>query len=229
MSRLTDASFAVCIVAFAMIALGGEAADEAAQPVALTSEPASTESPSRQYVGIKRCRMCHTKWYESWLESSKANAFESLKPNAGAAIKKRAGLDVTKDYTADSRCLRCHSVGFGKPGGYVTPTPGDKTAERHARLREGVGCEACHGPGSDYIQVMRDILLEERPYRQRELLARGRQVVGEAVCLSCHNQNAVCMKQGEDDSRALSYEFKVDLDNSAGFHKRFELQYRVGE
>lgn len=183
----------------------------------------------REFVGNKRCRMCHTQWFESWRETSKANAFESLKPNVGASAKERAGLDVAKDYTTDSRCLRCHSVGFGEPGGYATPAADDKKAERHARLREGVGCEACHGPGSDYIQVMREILLEERPYRRSELVAKGRRVVGKAVCLSCHNDSAPCMKHGKDEGRAPSYEFTVDLDNPAGFHKRFELEYRVSE
>jgi hypothetical protein len=35
--------------------------------------------------------------------------------------KKAAGLDPAKDYTKDQECLPCHTVGYGKPGGYVDP------------------------------------------------------------------------------------------------------------
>lgn len=64
----------------------------------------------------------------------------------------------------DARCAACHAPDGGRPS-------------------QGVGCEACHGPGQHYAHrhVMRD----------RELArALGLQEVGEKTCLRCHDEGA---------------------------------------
>ena len=83
---------------------------------------------------------------------------------ARAEDKRKVGLDPQRDYTSEAACLTCHTVGFGQPGGYRIPPPNDKKANRFAATREGVGCEACHGPGGGFTQVMGDIYLKERPF-----------------------------------------------------------------
>ncbi|MEE9295812.1 MAG: cytochrome c family protein [Phycisphaerae bacterium] len=202
----------------------------------LAQEPSNDSVPSTaaafeqrseyEYVGTKRCRMCHTAWYKSWLRSSKSRAFEALKPGVGVMVKRKAGLDVSVDYTTDPRCLRCHTVGFGKPGGYSVPDLADGRALRRAAVREGVGCESCHGPGSGFVVVMQEIILTQRAYRREEVLAAGRRIVTREVCLSCHNSRAICMipQEGQGDSHQV-YEFKVDLSDTRGFHEHFPLKY----
>jgi hypothetical protein len=79
------------------------------------------------YVGSDRCAPCHAEVYRAWSESPHARAVETL---AGAK----------KD--EDPACLTCHTTGYGELSGYRGKgTPG------HA----GVGCESCHGPGSDHV------------------------------------------------------------------------------
>ncbi|MEN8161767.1 MAG: multiheme c-type cytochrome, partial [Myxococcota bacterium] len=46
--------------------------------------------------------------------------------------------------TGDADCLRCHTTGFGRPGGYTLDAGEQKTLA-------AVGCEACHGPGGDHV------------------------------------------------------------------------------
>ena len=184
-----------------------------------------------EYVGTKKCRMCHTPQYESWSASPKARSWEALKPGNSDDVKKRAGLDVHHDYTTEHQCLRCHSVGFGRPGGYVVPAPTDAKGQRMAAQREGTGCESCHGPGSGYIQVMRNILRNHRQYDPSEVRAAGRQAVTRATCQSCHNSDAICMtgattgSQGTVDDAWLH----VDVGDRHGFHERFPLEFRKAD
>ena len=71
-----------------------------------------------EYVGSKKCKMCHAKQYKSWEGTTHASALDGLKPGERAEAKTKAGLDPEKDYTTDETCLGCHVLGFGKKGGY---------------------------------------------------------------------------------------------------------------
>ncbi len=105
------------------------------------------ETASPIYIGAKICKRCHLVQHLSWLNTKMARSFDLLKPNTRAATKRKAGLDPAKDYTQDSNCLKCHTTGFGRPGGFksLRETP-DKV---------GVQCEMCHGAGSFFIKVMK--------------------------------------------------------------------------
>ena len=100
-----------------------------------------------EYVGSKKCKKCHIKEYKSWEKTKMANALDILKPGNSKEAKEKFNIDVDKDYTTDATCLKCHTVGYGEPGGYQTPDPEDKKAVRKAKARYGVGCESCHGAG----------------------------------------------------------------------------------
>ena len=119
------------------------------------------------YVGGKKCKMCHMKQYKSWNSSKMAKAFENLKPGVAADAKTAAGLDPKKDYTADATCLGCHTVN----GNADMP---------------GVQCEACHGPGSAYMKDM----MTNRNYKRADLEAKGLVVPNEASCKKCHNEKS---------------------------------------
>jgi len=79
---------------------------------------ASAEGKDIEYVGAKKCKACHLKEYKAWEQTRNAKSFEDLKPGAKAEEKKKARLDPNKDYTTDAKCLKCHTTGYGKPGGF---------------------------------------------------------------------------------------------------------------
>ncbi|MBU1319210.1 MAG: cytochrome c family protein [candidate division Zixibacteria bacterium] len=66
----------------------------------------------------------------------------------------------------DAKCVGCHTTGTTAKG----------------ELLEGIQCEACHGPGSDYktMKVMKDMKLA---------MENGLMMPDEKTCLKCHNEN----------------------------------------
>ena len=225
--ELLRATCAALIVGAAVAAAVDSGPTEMASSVGLddVGVVAPADEPAHTYMGTKRCRSCHTKHYESWLDHSTGRSWEALKPGFGKDAKTAAGLDVDRDYTSDSRCLPCHTVGFARPGGYVIPDPEDRKTQRAAAAREGVGCEACHGPGSGFVAVMKEVRRTRRTYKQSELHAAGLRKIGPDVCNACHNENAICVADsstGEGGAKALSVE-NVD---SLSAHETFPLQQR---
>jgi peroxiredoxin len=81
------------------------------------------------YVGSEACASCHPDETAKWADHPHAHALESL---------------AKDDKAGDADCLRCHTTGFGRPGGYALDG-GDQPA------LAAVGCEACHGPGGDHV------------------------------------------------------------------------------
>jgi hypothetical protein len=111
-------------------------------------------APIARYVGSENCQACHTTAHADWDASGHAHAFETLV---------RAGAD------ADPHCIQCHTVGFGRPGGYRRPMGDEKLV--------GVGCESCHGPGSEHV----DRHLHGKPNRFEF------RPLGPGDCTSCHH------------------------------------------
>ena len=206
----------------------GNAEKKPLRPTAEFAVPPSGP-PRFEYVSTKKCRMCHGLQYESWRELAKGHSWEALKPGVSPAVKAKAELDVNKDYTTNLQCLSCHSVGYGKPGGYAIPDPDDGRSVRLAAAREGVGCEACHGPGSGFVQIMEEVYRTGRTYKPEELRAAGRRPVGAEVCMTCHNETARCMTSpdGGDAARKASAMLKVQPADRNGYHARFPLVHRV--
>jgi peroxiredoxin len=81
------------------------------------------------YVGSDACQSCHADEHAAWKAHPHAKALGTLTA-AGKA--------------GDADCLRCHTTGFEKPGGFAA-SGGAQPA------LEGVGCESCHGPGGDHV------------------------------------------------------------------------------
>ncbi len=136
------------------------------------------EAKEHQFVGVKRCRTCHKKepignQYGVWLNSKHAKAYETLASEKAKNWASEMGID---DPQTHGECLRCHTTAHGVP---------DELAYKKIERSEGVGCEACHGPGKDYRKkkVMIDNELS---------VAKGMIPQSEKVCVTCHN----------DDSRA---------------------------
>ncbi len=81
------------------------------------------------YVGSEACQGCHADEYASWSAQPHAKALTTLEAKGAAA---------------NADCLRCHTTGFARPGGFA-PGAGPQPA------LAGVGCESCHGPGGDHV------------------------------------------------------------------------------
>lgn len=82
------------------------------------------------FTGSEDCRRCHEYEYDTWGMKAHANALASLK---------KVGSD------RDPECVVCHVVGMEYEGGYVTE-------EKTPHLKD-VGCENCHGPGSEHAKT----------------------------------------------------------------------------
>ncbi len=78
---------------------------------------------------------------------------------------------LASDHNNDSTCVRCHITGYDGSG---------------ARL-DNVGCEACHGPGSQYRKM--------RIMKSRDMAVQhGLITQTEAVCTRCHNVDSPTFK-----------------------------------
>ncbi|MBI4717472.1 MAG: cytochrome c family protein [Planctomycetes bacterium] len=139
------------------------------------------------YVGATACKKCHLKEHKSWEKTKMAHAIETLKPGQAVEMKKKFKLDPEKDYTQDASCLACHTTGYGEEGGYAVPAAGDDKAAKKAEKLAGVGCESCHGPGSEYVKIFEDIQKTERKYKVEELYSAGLKKMDAGACTNCHN------------------------------------------
>lgn len=128
-----------------------------------------------KYVGVAACNKCH-RGPESghqdslWRMSPHARAWSVLATPRARELARAKGLDG--DPQQLPQCLECHSPGALAPADAVLAsfTPD-----------EGVGCEACHGAGSEYMAeaIMRD---------RRAARAAGLKEVGSQTCMPCHRQ-----------------------------------------
>jgi hypothetical protein len=130
-----------------------------------------------KYVGAAKCKMCHMskgKQYPSWSESKHAKAFETLKSEAALKIGKEKGIASP---STDAKCLKCHS------------TASTVTAALNGGItnEEGVSCETCHGPGSNYKSAT---MMKSKS----DALKNGLIVPDEKLCLKCHNSESPTFK-----------------------------------
>ncbi len=133
--------------------------------------------PEHQYVGVKKCKICHKvkkiggEQFQVWEKSKHAKAYETLGTEEAKKIAKERGIDNPQE---DGRCLKCHTLAFGVDKKWVTE---DVTKE------EGVSCEACHGPGADYKdkKIMQD---------KQKAIEKGLVIPNETTCTACHNSES---------------------------------------
>jgi hypothetical protein len=141
-------------------------------------EKAPKEEKSYDYIGAKKCgAMCHKKeekgnQYGAWLEKRHAKAFETLASEESIAQAKELGLG---DPQKEPKCLVCHVTAF--------PVM-DDLENQTITLEEGVSCESCHGPGSEYksMKTMKAIFAGEVDGE-----SVGLWTISEKTCLGCHD------------------------------------------
>jgi len=127
-----------------------------------------------EYVGVKKCVTCHKSKKQGeqkgiWEKSNHSKTFTQLTSKEGMAKAKALGVE---DPTKSEKCLSCHAPEFDKKDLY----------QKKFKLEEGVQCESCHGPGSDYKKkkIMKD---------HDAAVANGMLVPDEKTCLTCHTKD----------------------------------------
>jgi peroxiredoxin len=114
-----------------------------------------------RHVGSEACKSCHAKEFASWASGPHAAALASLE---------------SKHKSGDPSCLKCHTTGFGREGGF----PAGAAASAPPDLAR-VGCESCHGPGGNHV---------DDPKKAGAIVALGDKCdscVILQICGSCHD------------------------------------------
>ncbi|MEO0262798.1 MAG: multiheme c-type cytochrome [candidate division WOR-3 bacterium] len=131
------------------------------------------EEKKFEYVGSEKCKVCHkgekkgSQW-EIWEKSNHSKAFETLASEKSKEIAKKMEIE---DPQKSEKCLSCHN---GKDN------------------ENGIGCEDCHGPGSEYkaMSVMKKIYSGEAKPEDYGLIRPT-----EKNCIECHNENSPTYKE----------------------------------
>jgi hypothetical protein len=155
---------------------------EKAKPEQETTQVEVKKAPEKvfSYVGLKKCKPCHIKHqYKVWMDGPHAKAYEELASEQSLEVAKKLGLKEEPQKSAD--CLSCHVTAYGIADSLKTAVT----------LEEGVSCEACHGPGSDYwsMKVMKALTAGEQDPKAVGLWAQT-----EEMCVKCHNKQSPTYK-----------------------------------
>ncbi len=154
----------------------------AALVIVAAATSASAYAPGGQekhpiYVGVSVCTQCHAgpdskHLFSQWRVSKHAQAYASLWSPEAKEIAKLSGIPEEPQRAA--ACLGCHVAGYDTE---------DWEKEDTFFVEDGIQCESCHGPGSEYIgaDVMGDMMDLEKAKRF------GLKIPGERECLACHN------------------------------------------
>jgi hypothetical protein len=110
--------------------------------------PIPAAKDAAHYAGSESCASCHKEAYAWWKGTKHGRAYATLER-------------VHKEFNLS--CVGCHVTGYNQPGGSTVT---------HVEGLQNVGCENCHGPGSQHNQKPELGLIARSPT--------------EATCLGCH-------------------------------------------
>ena len=149
---------------------------QAQQATAAKDTTAKETKATHLYVGVQKCGMCHKSEARGnqlghWKETKHSEAYATLAGDAAKAIGKKTGID---DPQKDPKCLKCHVTAYGAA---------KELLDVKYSMDEGVTCEACHGPGSDYMKlgIMKD---------KEKAIAAGLVIPTKDLCVKCHNEES---------------------------------------
>ncbi|HEX5655981.1 MAG TPA: multiheme c-type cytochrome [Polyangiales bacterium] len=111
--------------------------------------PKPAPKDAAHYVGSESCASCHQQAFAWWRDTKHGRAYATLER-------------AHKEYNLS--CVSCHVTGYNQPGGSTVT---------HVENLKNVGCENCHGPGSQHNE-------------QPELAGLIAKSPTEATCLGCH-------------------------------------------
>ncbi len=156
------------------------------------SEATEDDEKGPSLVGVKTCRMCHMRkacgsQYRVWKDGPHAHAYETLSSPDALELAMTLGLGHPQEEAA---CLKCHATAF----------PVIKhLKDLKITIEEGVSCESCHGPGSDYrqIETMKAIFAGEIKGE-----SVGLSEIDSETCTACHNEESPAYKEFDFVERA---------------------------
>ena len=118
----------------------------------------SFAAEKKTYIGSKNCAPCHEDQYNSFIKhSKKAHSWNSV-----AVMKPKL-----KEHELQ-KCYECHTTGYNK-GGF-------KSIESTPDLAD-VGCETCHGPGSEHAETQDPQSITRKPAVE--------------TCTACHSSERI--------------------------------------
>ena len=125
------------------------------------------------YVGAATCARCHDSptsghQYSIWWRSAHARAYAALARPEARQIARLSG--IPEDPWTAKMCLGCHAT--------ASDTEEWERMEGF-HMEDGLQCEACHGPGSEYAsaEIMTD---------RKAAMERGLKMPDERTCMVCH-------------------------------------------
>lgn len=163
--------------------------------VPLTTTSQEKEVDKLEFVGAQKCKMCHNltkfgKFHDDWAQTKHAKAIEVL----------------NDEEKKNPDCLKCHTTGYGKPGGFVSLEKTEALAN--------VQCEMCHGPGEVHIKSKRG----------KEVLPHAWEPE-EKTCKVCHNPESPTWKEDRyvdpetGEKSGFNYKMAVQKINHAAVLK----------
>ncbi len=144
---------------------------------ALVAGAVAVNAGDAKYIGAAKCKTCHKKeligdQYTAWQKGPHAKAYQTLKSDAAQKIAAEKGISGPANEAAE--CLRCHVTAYGKPASAFAAAP--------IKNEEGVSCESCHGPGSDYRK--KNVMANHAAAVAAGMWEPGKNA---EVCAACHN------------------------------------------
>ena len=135
----------------------------------------SQNSQDRIYLGEKVCRACHhlqgnRDQYNPWRMSKHADAYAALFKPEAKQIAELSGIDI--EPFKSPVCLGCHTTAYNEE---------DWERDPSFHFEDGVQCEQCHGPGSDYIDP-------EAMYIKEKAIQAGLKIPEKRDCMICHKE-----------------------------------------
>ncbi len=152
----------------------------------VAQEAEKAEASKFNYIGVKKCKMCHKgekkgNIFEKWEAKKHSKAYATLATEESKEVAKKVGIKGDPQQAAE--CLVCHTTAYKAPAAQKEAT---------LTLEEGVSCEACHGPGSEYksMKVMKDITAGKVKPCDYGLMTPDKE-----VCVNCHNPKSPTYKE----------------------------------
>mgnify|MGYP003572420152 FL=1 len=149
--------------------------------LAFVASMAAPAMADNSYIGVDGCKMCHKKektgdQFGKWSAGPHAGAYATLATDAAKEAAAAAGIEGNPQEAAE--CLKCHVTAAGVDAAML---------DKKYKIEDGVGCESCHGAGSEYksMKVMKD---------HEAAVAAGLAVISEEVCTACHNEASPTFK-----------------------------------
>jgi len=169
------------------------------------------QAKDADYVGVKACGKCHKKDKDGeqlgiWEKSDHAKAYETLgTPKAKEAAQK---VGVSGDPQKSEACLVCHTTGHGAP---------ESRFDKKFSMGDGVQCEGCHGPGSEYKskKTMKQIADERGPDKKAASPTAkkvGLIIPDENTCKTCHSPERTFNGKTYKNPSFKEFDFKKNWD-----------------